>query len=87
MARSNRAQPSTNISTPSAKPDFFAMETKSNIDIYDVENYPELAAALGNMVVAWAAAKTALVATLARSTGMTRNRCTIAYYRIPTFEA
>jgi hypothetical protein len=57
------------------------------IDIKNLEHDPTLAQALGNMTVAWAHAETALVMTLSRITGISRNRAAGAYYRIPTFES
>lgn len=57
------------------------------VDLDDIEHDHEIAMALGNMVVAWTHAETMLVMTLARITSMDRNRATIGYYRIPTFEA
>ena len=56
-------------------------------DIYNLDSEPELAQALGNMVVAWARAETALVKTLSRLTGIGKNRALTAYYSIPTFQA
>jgi hypothetical protein len=56
-------------------------------DISDVNHDPELAKALGNVMVAWAFAETALVMALSRLTGVTVIRATRSYYRIPTFES
>jgi hypothetical protein len=56
-------------------------------DIDNLDHDPELAAALENMIVAWARAETALVNVFALVSGMHFNVATVAYYRIPTFEA
>jgi hypothetical protein len=56
-------------------------------DISDVDHDPELAAALGNVMVVWAFAETALVLALSRVTGVSVIRATRSYYRIPTFES
>jgi hypothetical protein len=53
----------------------------------DLDHDPALAAALGNMVVAWAHAETVLLGTLARVSGSRLNMIQAGYYRIPTFEA
>lgn len=56
-------------------------------DLSNLNHDRTLAAALGDMVVAWAEAESVLCATLARVTGMNINMCTMGYYRIPTFES
>ncbi len=56
-----------------------------DIDTLDYDR--ELAAALGDMVIAWAYAETALVLTFSRITKVPVHNATIAYYRIPTFES
>lgn len=56
-------------------------------DLSNLNHDRSLAAALGDMVVAWAEAESVLCATLARVTGMNINMCTMGYYRIPTFES
>ncbi|WP_075290204.1 hypothetical protein [Pararhizobium arenae] len=56
-------------------------------DINNLEDYPDVAAALGNMVVAWADAETAMVFALAAVMGSSANMSMMGYYRIPTFEA
>ncbi len=49
--------------------------------------HPDIANALGNMVVVWANAETSLLSALARVSGMSLNMALAGYYRIPTFEA
>jgi len=63
---------------------WFVMEC---IDIDCMDHDPDLAHALWNMIVAWSRAETSLVNTFATISGMHFNIATIAYYRIPTFEA
>jgi hypothetical protein len=48
---------------------------------------PELAAALGDMIVVWAYAETILINTTTRVLGSNLNKIQAGYYRIPTFEA
>jgi hypothetical protein len=48
---------------------------------------PEIATALGYMVVAWAQADEALIMAFSAISGMDLNMAAVAYYRIPTFEA
>jgi hypothetical protein len=48
---------------------------------------PQLAAALGDMVIAWAAAETILITTLTQILGSNLNLIQVGYYRIPTFES
>lgn len=47
----------------------------------------DLAAAIGNMVVAWAFAEMALVQSLARISGLRANVALMAYHRIPTINS
>jgi hypothetical protein len=56
-------------------------------DIDNLHDDPKLAEALGNMMIAWANAETALVFALSLITGMDSNMALMGYYRIPTFEA
>jgi hypothetical protein len=56
-------------------------------DLTDLDHDKDLANALGNMVIVWAYAETALSAVLARVTGININMAIMGYYRIPTFEA
>jgi aminoglycoside/choline kinase family phosphotransferase len=46
-----------------------------------------LAIALGNMVIAWANAETALVHALAHIADIHPNMASVTYYRVPTFES
>lgn len=48
---------------------------------------PQLAAALGDMIVAWAYAEAVLINALTRVLGSNLNTIQAAYYRIPTFES
>jgi hypothetical protein len=59
----------------------------SYYDLDDLEHDPKLAEALGNMVVAWASAETALCNIFACIANLHINFAMMAYYRIPTFEA
>lgn len=56
-------------------------------DLDNLEHDPKLAAAIGNMVVAWARAETVLANTYALVLGIHYNKIVEAYYVIPTFEA
>lgn len=56
-------------------------------DLWDLSHNPELARALGDMVVIWARAESGLAFVLAEVTGMDVNMAQHGYYRIPTFEA
>lgn len=55
--------------------------------LHDLSHDPELAAALGNMVIAWAHAEHILVSALSRISGIRLNMSLAGYYRIPTFES
>jgi hypothetical protein len=54
--------------------------------LYNLSHNRDLAAALGNMVVAWAYAEHILLQVIARVTGAGLNMSQAGYYRIPTFE-
>jgi hypothetical protein len=56
-------------------------------DISSLAGEQEIAHHLGDLVVVWAYAESALSLTLARATGMGGNMAIAAYYKIPTFEA
>jgi hypothetical protein len=56
-------------------------------DIDDLDYDSELAKALGNMVIAWARAETALLFTFASIMDVRVNFAMFGYYKIPTFEA
>ncbi len=56
-------------------------------DTDNLDHDTDLAEALGNMVVAWARAETALVDTYVAVLHSHFNLAMVAYYRIPTFEA
>lgn len=56
-------------------------------DISNLDHAPELASALGNLVVAWANAEVALAFAFAAACGINANLAHFGYYRIPTFEA
>jgi hypothetical protein len=53
----------------------------------DLDHDPKLAAALGNMVVAWAYAEAVLAGVITRVLGSDFNLIQAGYNRIPTFEA
>lgn len=55
-------------------------------DIDNLDHDPALAQALGNMVVAWAKAETALVHLYAYAMNHNYDMAMAAYYRIPNFE-
>jgi hypothetical protein len=57
------------------------------VTLTDLTHAPDLAQALGNMVVVWANAELSLIGTLARITGASLDMMQAGYYRIPTFEA
>lgn len=57
------------------------------VDLDNLDHDPELAQALGNMVVAWARTETALIKMLAYVTELHFNQAAAAYYAIPTFES
>lgn len=57
------------------------------VDLAHLDHDPDLATALGNMVVAWARAETAIVMAYAVATKMHYNLAVSAYYNIPTFES
>jgi hypothetical protein len=56
-------------------------------DLDNLEHDPQMAKALGNMVVVWAYAEATLVGVLSRITDIHINMAMHGYYRIPTFEA
>lgn len=53
----------------------------------DLSHDPELAQALGNMVVAWANAEITLFSTFSRVANIGLNMAMESYHRIPTFES
>jgi hypothetical protein len=55
--------------------------------IQNLNGEPELAAALGNMVIAWSYAEQALMNVMGRVTGMPLNIVLNGYYRIPTINS
>jgi hypothetical protein len=55
--------------------------------IQNLDEEPELAAALGNMVIAWSYAEQALMNVMGRVTGLPLNTVLGAYYRIPTINS
>jgi hypothetical protein len=55
--------------------------------INNLNHDPELARALGDMVIAWARADTTLVMSLSAITGAPMHMAELGYYRIPSFEA
>jgi len=55
--------------------------------IEDLSHDPKLAAAIGNMVVAWARAEIVLLSALSRIADINLNMSLAGYFRIPTFEA
>lgn len=57
------------------------------IFIDDLRNYPELAQALGDMVVAWSNAERAILDTLQEALGISSQAAHAMYFRIPTFES
>lgn len=57
------------------------------VDLDNLDHDPDLANAFGNMIIAWARAETALVASFAYVAGFHFNTASVAYYRIPTFES
>ncbi|HWK86031.1 MAG TPA: hypothetical protein VNQ34_00830 [Xanthobacteraceae bacterium] len=61
--------------------------SQSYHDIGDLDHNHELATALGDMVIAWARAETALISAFSHIAKINLNMACAAYYRIPTFEA
>lgn len=57
------------------------------VDLDNLDHDPQLAQALGNMVVAWARAETALIKILSLVTNLHYNEAAAAYYAMPTFES
>lgn len=55
-------------------------------DIWDLDHDPELAEALGNLFIVWAAAESRMVWILAATCNLDINQANEAYYRIPTFD-
>ena len=56
-------------------------------DIWDLDHDPDLAEALGNLLIVWAAAESRLVWVLSLVFQMDVNRAVEAYHRIPTFDS
>ena len=56
-------------------------------DLTTLNHDPDLAKALGNLVIAWAYAESTLCCALARVSGMNINMAMMGFYRVPTFEA
>lgn len=61
--------------------------SKTFYDIDRLDGHPEVAAALGNMVIAWANAETAILFAMAEICNLPTNMAHFGYFRIPTFEA
>jgi hypothetical protein len=59
----------------------------SYTDIFDLNDHPDIAKALGNMVLAWAGAESAMLYAMCAICGITTDMGHFGYYRIPTFEA
>jgi hypothetical protein len=57
------------------------------VDLHDLSEAPDIAIALGNVVVAWARAETTLVLALSAISGMHPHMASDGFYRIPTFES
>jgi hypothetical protein len=66
--------------------DFSPVEEKY-YTLTDLSHDHDLAAALGNMVVAWAYAEHILLQVISRVTGAGKNMSAAGYYRVPTFES
>jgi len=73
------------MSQPTNKPPRFV--APGFVDLDNLDHAPDLAASLGNMVVAWARAETAIVKTYALVSKLHYNEAAAAYYAIPTFES
>jgi hypothetical protein len=56
-------------------------------DIWDLDHDPDLAEALGNLLIVWAAAESRLVWVFSVVCQMDVNRAVEAYHRIPTFDS
>lgn len=59
----------------------------SFVDLDNLDHDSDLAAALGNMMIAWARAETAMVKAWAMVTDMHYNLAAAVYYNIPTFDS
>jgi hypothetical protein len=55
--------------------------------LQNLDHKPEIARALGDMVVAWSYAEGSLISVMWRITSLDHQAAAVAYYRIPTFEA
>lgn len=56
-------------------------------DLETLSQDRDLAAALGDVMIAWAHAEATMSALLARASGMNVNMAMMGYYRIPTFDS
>lgn len=56
-------------------------------DINSLKSHPDVAMALGEMVIAWANAETAIMFSMCAVCGVSTDMAHFGYYRIPTFEA
>ncbi len=56
-------------------------------DLSNLDKHPDIAKALGNMIVAWSYAETAIQFAMASICGIPVNQAMMGYYRIPTFES
>lgn len=65
----------------------FAMNNDRVVSVTNLASHPDIAKALGEMVVAWANVDCTLVLALSHAAKMDANLALTAYYRIPTFEA
>ncbi len=59
----------------------------SVVDMTDLAKHPAVALALGNMVVVWSRAETAMMVALAWATKMPVDMTSSAFYHIPTFDS
>ncbi len=56
-------------------------------DISNLDQHPDVAQALGDMIVAWSYAETAIQFAMASICDIPVNQAMMGYYRIPTFES
>lgn len=56
-------------------------------DIWDLDHDPELAEALGTLLIAWAAAESRMVWVFSRVCQLDINRANEAYHQMPTFDS
>lgn len=86
-SRSNRSQASGANSKSGFRGEDLGIRSNYFDDIWDLDHDPELAEAIGNLIVVWAAAESRLVWVLSIVCQVDINRANEIYHQMPTFDS